>query len=126
MTEQVQQQGATALDAAKLVAGVLIVVAGLAAFYLLSAQPIWLRWIIVLAGIAAGALVSLQSFQGKTFRAFVQSSRIELRKVVWPNRQETIQVTIVVFVMVIVLSLFFWGLDSLLALLTRWLTGNGE
>jgi preprotein translocase subunit SecE len=126
MTEQVQQQGATALDTAKLVAGVLIVVAGLAAFYLLSAQPIWLRWIIVLAGIAAGALVSLQSFQGKTFRAFVQSSRIELRKVVWPNRQETIQVTIVVFVMVIVLSLFFWGLDSLLALLTRWLTGNGE
>ena len=126
MTEQVQQQGATALDAAKLIAGVLIVVAGLAAFYLLSAQPIWLRWIIVLAGIAAGALVSLQSFQGKTFRAFVQSSRIELRKVVWPNRQETIQVTIVVFVMVIVLSLFFWGLDTLLALLTRWLTGNGE
>jgi preprotein translocase subunit SecE len=126
MTEQVQQQGATALDAAKLIAGVLIVVAGLAAFYLLSAQPIWLRWIIVLAGIAAGALVSLQSFQGKTFRAFVQSSRIELRKVVWPNRQETIQVTIVVFVMVIILSLFFWGLDSLLALLTRWLTGNGE
>ena len=126
MTEQVQRQGATALDAAKLIAGVLIVVAGLAAFYLLSAQPIWLRWIIVLAGIAAGALVSLQSFQGKTFRAFVQSSRIELRKVVWPNRQETIQVTIVVFVMVIVLSLFFWGLDSLLALLTRWLTGNGE
>jgi preprotein translocase subunit SecE len=126
MTEQVQQQGATALDAAKLVAGVLIVVAGLAAFYLLSAQPIWLRWIIVLAGIAVGALVSLQSFQGKTFRAFVQSSRIELRKVVWPNRQETIQVTIVVFVMVIVLSLFFWGLDTLLALLTRWLTGNGE
>jgi preprotein translocase subunit SecE len=126
MTEQVQQQGATALDAAKLIAGVLIVVGGLAAFYLLSAQPIWLRWIIVLAGIAAGALVSLQSFQGKTFRAFVQSSRIELRKVVWPNRQETIQVTIVVFVMVIILSLFFWGLDSLLALLTRWLTGNGE
>jgi preprotein translocase subunit SecE len=126
MTEQVQQQGATALDAAKLAAGVLIVAAGVAAFYLLSAQPIWLRWIIVLAGVVVGALVSLQSFQGKTFWAFVQSSRIELRKVVWPNRQETIQVTIVVFVMVIVLSLFFWGLDSLLALLTRWLTGNGE
>jgi preprotein translocase subunit SecE len=126
MTEQVQQQGATALDAAKLAAGVLIVAAGVAAFYLLSAQPIWLRWIIVLAGVVVGALVSLQSFQGKTFWAFVQSSRIELRKVVWPNRQETIQVTIVVFVMVVVLSLFFWGLDSLLALLTRWLTGNGE
>jgi preprotein translocase subunit SecE len=126
MTEQVQQQSANALDAAKLAAGVLIVGAGVAAFYLLSTQPIWLRWIIVLAGLVLGALVSLQSFQGKTFWAFVQSSRIELRKVVWPNRQETIQVTIVVFVMVIVLSLFFWGLDSLLGFVTRWLTGNGE
>ncbi len=126
MTEQVQQQGAGPLDTAKLAAGVLIVAAGLAGFYLLSSQPIWLRWIIVLASVVVGALVSLQSFQGKTFWAFVQSSRVELRKVVWPSRQETMQVTLVVFVMVIVLSLFFWGLDSLLGLITRWLTGYGE
>jgi preprotein translocase subunit SecE len=123
MTEQVQE-GATALDAAKLAAGVAIVAGGVAGFYLLTAQPIWLRWIIVLAAIVLGALVSLQSYQGKTFWSFVQGSRVELRKVVWPNRQETMQVTIVVFVMVIVLSLFFWGLDTLLALLTRYLTGQ--
>jgi preprotein translocase subunit SecE len=123
MTEQVQE-GATALDAAKLAAGVAIVAGGVAGFYLLTAQPIWLRWIIVLAAIVLGALVSLQSYQGKTFWSFVQGSRVELRKVVWPNRQETMQVTIVVFVMVIVLSLFFWGLDTLLALLTRYLTGR--
>jgi len=124
MTEQVQES-ATALDAAKLAAGVAIVVAGIAGFYLLTSQPIWLRWIIVLAGFVFGALVSLQSYQGKQFWSFVQGSRVELRKVVWPNRQETMQVTIVVFVMVIVLSLFFWGLDTLLALLTRYLTGQG-
>ena len=46
-----------------------------------------------------GTLVGLQSAPGKTFWRFVQSSRIELRKVVWPNRQETLQVTLVVFVM---------------------------
>lgn len=125
MTEQVQQ-GPTPLDAAKLAAGVAILAAGIAGFYLLSDQPIWLRWIIVLAALAAGALVSLQSHQGKTFWSFVQSSRIELRKVVWPNRQETMQVTIVVFVMVILLGLFFWGLDTLLGALTRWLTGQGS
>jgi preprotein translocase subunit SecE len=125
MTEQVQE-GATALDAAKLAAGVTIVVAGVAGFYLLGAQPIWLRWLIVLAAVVLGALVGLQSYQGKTFRAFVQSARIELRKVVWPNRQETMQVTIVVIVMVVVLALFFWGLDSILGLLTRWLTGYGD
>jgi preprotein translocase subunit SecE len=124
MTEQVQES-ATALDAAKLAAGVAIVVAGLAGFYLLSSQPIWLRWIIVLASIGLGGLVSLQSYQGKTFWAFVQGSRIELRKVVWPTGKETRQVTLVVFIMVIVMSLFFWGLDTLLALLTKYLTGRG-
>jgi preprotein translocase subunit SecE len=124
MAEQVQES-ATALDAAKLVAGVAIAAAGIAAFYLLAELPIWLRWIIVLAAFVAGTLVSLQSYQGKNFWAFVQSSRVELRKVVWPNRQETWQVTLVVFVMVVVLAVFFWGLDTLLAFLTRWLTGHG-
>jgi preprotein translocase subunit SecE len=125
MTEQVQE-GATAVDAAKLAAGIAILAAGIAGFYLLAEQPIWLRWIIVLAALVAGALVGLQSYQGKTFWAFVQSSRIELRKVVWPNRQETMQVTLVVIVMILILGLFFWGLDTLLSALTRWLTGQGS
>jgi preprotein translocase subunit SecE len=125
MTEQVQQS-ATVLDTAKLVAGGAILAAGIAAFYLAADWPIWLRWIIVLAALVVGMLVSLQSAQGRTLWAFVQSSRVELRKVVWPDRQETLQVTIVVFVMIVVLSLFFWALDSLLGFLTRWLaTGGG-
>ena len=124
MTEQVQEN-ATALDALKLAAGVVILAAGIVGFYLLVDLPIWLRWIIVLAALVVGALVSLQSYQGKEFWSFVQSSRVELRKVVWPNRQETMQVTLVVFVMIITLGLFFWGVDTLLALLTKWLTGRG-
>jgi preprotein translocase subunit SecE len=125
MTEQVQQS-VTVLDTAKLVAGAAILSAGIAVFYLLPDLPIWLRWIIVLAALVLGTLVGLQSAPGRTFWSFVQSSRTELRKVVWPNRQETMQVTLVVFVMIIVLSLFFWALDSLLGFLTRWLaTGGG-
>jgi preprotein translocase subunit SecE len=124
MTDQVQEN-ATALDALKLAAGVVILAAGIAGFYLLSDLPIWLRWIIVLASLIAGALVSLQSYQGKTFWQFVQSSRIELRKVVWPSTQETWQVTLVVFVMILVLGLFFWGVDTLLGFLTKWLTWRG-
>jgi preprotein translocase subunit SecE len=125
MTEQVQDNP-TALDAVKLAAGVVVLAAGIAGFYLLADLPIWLRWIIVLAALVAGALVGLQSYQGRTFRAFMQSARVELRKVVWPNRQETVQVTIVVFAMVIALGLFFWGLDTVLGMLTRWLTGYGD
>ena len=124
MTDQVQEN-ATALDALKLAAGVVILAAGIAGFYLLVDLPIWLRWIIVLAALVVGALVSLQSYQGRTFWQFVQSSRVELRKVVWPNRQETMQVTLVVFVMIVVLGLFFWGVDTLLGFLTKWLTGRG-
>ena len=124
MTEQVQP-GVTVLDTAKLAAGAVILGAGIAAFYLLPDLPIWLRWIIVLAALVVGTLVSLQSAPGRTFWSFVQTSRTELRKVVWPNRQETVQVTIVVFVMIVVLSLFFWGLDSLLGVITRWLATGG-
>ena len=125
MSEQVQQS-VTVLDTAKLVAGAVVLGAGIAAFYLLPDLPIWLRWIIVLAALVLGTLVGLQSQQGKTLWSFVQASRVELRKVVWPERQETTQVTIVVFVMVIVLALFFWGLDTVLALITRYLTGQGQ
>jgi preprotein translocase subunit SecE len=124
MTEQVQQ-GVTVVDTAKLVAGAVILAAGIAGFYLLPDLPIWLRWIFVLAGLVLGTLVGLQSAQGKTFWGFVQASRTELRKVVWPDRQETVQVTIVVFVMLIVLALFFWALDSLLGFITRWLASGG-
>ena len=124
MTEQVQQT-AGAVDTAKLVAGVAVLAGGIAGFYVLGEQPIWLRWLIVLAALVVGALIALQSYQGRTFWQFVQSSRVELRKVVWPSRQETWQVTLVVFVMIVVLGLFFWGLDALLGLLTRWLTGRG-
>lgn len=125
MTEQVQQS-VTVLDTAKLVAGAAILGAGIATFYLQPDLPIWLRWIIVLAALVLGTLVGLQSAPGRTFWSFVQSSRTELRKVVWPNRQETMQVTLVVFVMIVVLALFFWALDSLLGFLTRWLaTGGG-
>lgn len=124
MTDQVQEN-ATALDALKLAAGVVILAAGIVGFYLLVDLPIWLRWIIVLAALVIGALVSLQSYQGKTFWQFVQSSRVELRKVVWPTTQETWQVTLVVFVMIVVLGLFFWGVDTLLGFLTKWLTGRG-
>jgi len=124
MTDQVQEN-ATALDALKLAAGVVILAAGIVGFYMLVGLPIWLRWIMVLAALVVGALVSLQSYQGKTFWQFVQSSRVELRKVVWPTTQETWQVTLVVFVMIVVLGLFFWGVDTLLGFLTKWLTGRG-
>lgn len=124
MTEQAQQS-VSVLDTAKLVAGGALLAAGIAVFYLLPDLPIWLRWIIVLAALVLGMLVGLQSAPGRTFWSFVQASRTELRKVVWPDRQETVQVTLVVFVMLVMLALFFWALDTLLGFVTRWLASGG-
>jgi len=125
MTEQVQERP-TAFDVMKLVAGGAIIAAGIAGLYLLPSLPIWVRWLIVLASVGLGGFVGVQSQPGRTLWSFVQASRVELRKVVWPNRQETMQVTIVVFAMVIVLGLFFWGVDLVLQYLTRWLVQRGS
>jgi preprotein translocase subunit SecE len=125
MTEQAQSSGGPgALDTVKLAAAIAILVGGIAAFYLLGTYPLAVRWALVLLALAAGAFVALQSVQGRTFWQFVQGSRIELRKVVWPTRQESLQTTLVVFVAILVMGIFFWILDWILGALTRALTGG--
>ena len=124
MTEQTET-GASALDTVKLVAAAAILVGGIAAFYWLATYPLAVRWAIVLASFGAGVFVALQSAQGRVFWQFVQGSRVELRKVVWPTRQETLQTALVVFIAITVMGLFFWMLDWVLGALTRALTGQG-
>ncbi len=79
---------------------------------------------MVLGGLLAGTVIAMTSFQGKQLFAFIQSSRIEIRKVVWPTNQETSQTTMAVFVFTLVMGIFFWGLDSFLLWLTRTLVGS--
>jgi preprotein translocase subunit SecE len=125
MTEQAQPGGPSALDTVKLVAAIAILFAGVAGFYVLTSYPLAVRWVIVLVALGAGIFVALQSVQGRAFWQFVQGSRIELRKVVWPTRQESLQTTLVVFVAILALGIFFWILDWILGSVTRALTGQG-
>jgi preprotein translocase subunit SecE len=124
MTEKVET-GASMLDTVKLAAAVAILVGGVAAFYLLGDLPLAARWAMVLAALATGIFVSLQSTQGRQFWQFVQGSRVELRKVVWPTRQETLQMTLVVVVAIVVMGIFFWILDWALGSIMHALTGRG-
>jgi len=124
MTDKVET-GASALDTVKLVAAVAILVGGIAGFYLLPSLPLAVRWVIVLASLGVGLLVALQSVQGQAFWQFVQGSRIELRKVVWPTRQETLQTTLVVVVAILAMGIFFWVLDWILGAVTAALTSKG-
>ena len=125
MTEQATPGGASALDTVKLVAAIAILVAGIGAFYVLTTYPLAVRWVIVLVAFAGAVFVALQSAQGRDFWQFVQGSRIELRKVVWPTRQESLQTTLVVFVAILAMGVFFWILDLALGSITRALTGQG-
>jgi preprotein translocase subunit SecE len=84
-----------------------------------------MRWLAVIGGVVLGIAVFASSKQGSEFWQFMLDSRIELRKIVWPSRQETGMTTLVVFGFVIVAGLFFWVLDLVLAWATRALTGQG-
>lgn len=79
----------------------------------------WIGWII-----DALVLVSLFFYTtlGRRFWVFVQASRAELRKVIWPTREETVRTTLIVMAMVIVAGLFLWGIDTLLLWAVAFLT----
>jgi preprotein translocase subunit SecE len=125
MTEEIKVPDAGASDKVKAVAAVLLVIGGIVGYYVLSAQPAWQRWIVVVAGIALSLAVLAWSEYGRSFWQFVLDSRIELRKVVWPTRNETGMTTLVVFGFVIIAGLFFWVLDVVLAWATKTLSGQG-
>ena len=125
MTDDSKLQDAGTADKVKLAAAILLVIAGVAGYYVLASQATWIRWLPVIAGLVLAAVVVSLSRYGSEFRRFLELARIELRKVVWPTRQETLQTTLVVFGFVIIAGIFFWLLDLALAWATKALTGTG-
>ena len=125
MTDEIKVQDAGGADKAKLYAAIVIVIAGIGGYYYLASQPAWMRWLPVLASLGLAALVVAFSVYGRAFREFVTLARVELRKIVWPARNETLMTTAVVFGFVIVFGVFFWLLDLALAWATKTLTGQG-
>jgi len=112
------------LDILKLLVAAVALVGGLYGYYFYEndiALP--LRVLMVLGGTAAGIAIAMTSAQGQRLWHFIQGSRVEIRKVVWPTRTETTQTAIAVFVFTLILALFFWALDSGLLWLTRRLVG---
>jgi len=125
MTEHAEKGGPTFVDTAKLVLSIATLLAGSAGYYWFTEVPTAARILMVLAGLGIGAAFLFWSQQGQVLWAYIQGSRVELRKMVWPTRQETLQTTLVVFVFVLLLGVFFWLVDMGLAWATRHLTGQG-
>jgi preprotein translocase subunit SecE len=116
----------TFVDTAKLILAVGVLLAGFVAYYYFADSSVLLRTVGVLIAIAVAAVIALQSAQGQSLWKFIQASRVELRKVVWPTREETIQTTIAVLVFAVIMGVFFWLLDLLLLYLYGKITGQGS
>jgi len=112
-TTQVQtvQTGA---DKAKIAVAALLVVGALVAFYLLAKQGALVQWAALVVGLAAAVVVFLTSESGRSLVAFGRDAWREVRKVVWPERKEAIQMTAYVFGFVVIMALFLWLTDKTL------------
>ena len=119
------EAGATGLDTAKLVAAALLLVAGIYGFYHFAAYSTLLRVLGLLAVSGVAAAIALQTDVGRRLWQFSGDARNEVRKVVWPTRQETMQTTLVVIVMVFILGIILWLFDMVLMNILRFLTGQG-
>ncbi|MBM0140855.1 preprotein translocase subunit SecE [Pseudomonas cannabina] len=102
---------------------VVLVFVGVVGNQYYSAEPILYRVLALLVIAAAAAFVALQTGKGKAFFVLAKEARAEIRKVVWPTRQETTQTTLIVVAVVLVMALLLWGLDSLLGWLVSLIVG---
>ncbi|WP_133501837.1 preprotein translocase subunit SecE [Cognatilysobacter terrigena] len=119
-----QAGGSSAGDVAKYVVALLLVAAGVFAFYWFADLATGVRALMVVAGIVAGGAIFATSAQGARTREFLSESRFELRKVVWPNRQEAMRTTWVVMLAVLILSLLLAGFDVVIQWLVKLLMGR--
>lgn len=94
-------------------------------FYLLESAPTVVRVLSVVGGLVLGAVVAGFSGPGKRFYQFSLESKDEAKKVVWPTRKETLQMTGVVIVFVVIMALFLWAVDSILFWLVKLAMGQG-
>jgi preprotein translocase subunit SecE len=124
MTTTTETSESGALDILKLLIAAALLVGGVFGYYWYVEWMLALRVLLVLGGLAACIGVAATSTQGQRVWAFIQGSRIEIRKVVWPTKQETTQTAIAVFIFTLIMALFFWALDSGLLWLTRTLVGS--
>ena len=124
MNAQTETSESGVLDIIKLLIAAVVLVGGLYGFYYYENDlPLYVRALMVLGGTGAGIGIAMTSTQGHRLWYFIQGSRVEIRKVVWPTRTETTQTSIAVLVFALIMAMFFWALDSGLLWITQKLVG---
>ena len=112
-------------DSIKLGAAVLLLAAAIVAFYRFDDQLLVVRVLGLLAAAGVSVFIAAQSTSGRNIISFISGSKAEVRKVVWPTRAETMQTTMAVMLMVLLVGIFLWLLDMVLLWAIQILTGQG-
>jgi len=122
VTEVSNKEISSTLDTLKMASSVAILLSSVLSFYYFAELSLLIRVLAVIFSVILSLLIFFSTQRGIIFWDFLQGSRVEMRKVVWPTKQETIQTTLTVFVFVLVLGIFFWLLDFLLLYITTSIT----
>lgn len=102
-------------DGIKWLLAIVIIIAGVAGNSHYSDYSLLYRVLgLLLLGLASLGVIA-QTAKGSAFLAMAKEARTEIRKVVWPTRQETIQTTFIVIVAILIMALVLWGIDSLIS-----------
>ncbi|MBF0266726.1 MAG: preprotein translocase subunit SecE [Gammaproteobacteria bacterium] len=112
-------------DKIKIYAAVALVIAALAAFYMMPEYSVLYRTVGLIVAIAVAIAIAAQSEVGRSLISFIRLSTVEMKKVVWPNRKETTQTTLIVGVMVLIIGILLWIFDQFIGWGVRYLTGQG-
>jgi preprotein translocase subunit SecE len=113
-------------DVFKWVSVTLLLIVGTAGFYYFAEHSLLLRVVVLLILVVIATFIASKTEKGNLVAGFLHDSHLEVRKVVWPTYQETVQMTGIVLFMVLGVAVVIWGLDSILMALVRLLTGQGD
>ncbi len=117
------EQQPSGFDTVKLLVSLMMIVAGIIGFYYFKEESQLFRVLGILAVVIVAFLIISTTLIGKKSLGFARDSRVEVRKVVWPTRQETTQTTIAVLVMVLIVAIMLWLIDMFLGWSVRSLLG---
>jgi preprotein translocase subunit SecE len=123
MNASTEHEPSGSLDFLKWGVIVLLLAGAVVGNYYFAEQSILVRALAVVAAIVVAGLVAMQTVKGRSAVAFAKESRTEVRKVVWPTRQEAVQTTGIVLVATLIMSILLWGLDSVLFWVVGLITG---
>ena len=123
MSTSTENQTSGSLDSLKWGVTFLILIGAVVGNYIYGSESVLVRAIAVVAAVVIAGLIAAQTEKGRNAIAFAKEARTEVRKVVWPTRQEAVQTTGIVLVATLLMSLLLWGLDSVLFWLVGLVTG---